>query len=292
MTAMIKEILQYSSQKLLRKVDSKRNPAAPSMSSPYVNTIPGIPSHMNCPPATQKPYPATHQSSYNTHPDPQGAPPQHFDAQAIANSRHDATTSPTGTGLRGLLPSVQSRLAASLMPPNLQTLPTHQGQPQPTLRASITQEFVTDLSNNQPLLVISQANKHSKLLLNLTRWGGPLLGTVKFSDWSLGVVFTLHGHESKIKNEGQFTDKWCYRTTVFGGEKWCWKMKDSMHGELKTEGGEVMAKLAKGVLTIERVDLSHAAIDEIKVTAFAVWEKNRRDKKEGESLAEVLLKSC
>ena len=112
---------------------------------------------------------------------------------------------------------------------------------------------------------------------------------MKYSDWSFGMVFTLHGHESKIKNEGQLTDKWCYRTTVFGGEKWCWKMKDSKNGELRTEGGEVMAKLAKGVLTIERMDLSHAAIDEIIVTAFAVWEKNRRDKKEGEAVVEGML---
>ena len=37
------------------------------------------------------------------------------------------------------------------------------------------------------------------------------------------------------------------------------------------------------------MDLSHAAIDEIIVTAFAVWEKNRRDKKEGEAVVEGML---
>lgn len=122
-----------------------------------------------------------------------------------------------------------------------------------------------------------------------------LLGTVKFKELSTSVYFSLHaGHEAKMSNEGTWTDRWCYRSTVFGGEKWCWKMVKDGVGELQVvSSGEVMAKLDKGgVLVIDRRDVSHAAVDEIVISAYALWEKLRRDKKEGEMVemvAEVLL---
>lgn len=70
-------------------------------------------------------------------------------------------------------------------------------------------------------------------------------------------------------------------------------VKDGV-GELQVvSSGEVMAKLDKGgVLVIDRRDVSHAAVDEIVISAYALWEKLRRDKKEGEMVemvAEVLL---
>lgn len=74
--------------------------------------------------------------------------------------------------------------------------------------------------------------------------------------------------------------------TTFGasGDKWCWKLKGQnamLHSAKK--GGELLAKIDEGMLVFEKPGMSHAEMDEILVTAVAVFLKAKRNKKDGEA---------
>lgn len=161
----------------------------------------------------------------------------------------------------------------------------------------MTEEEVRNLSNNQVIVTINRESSiglprflSSKSSVTISRPDGFVLGTLKFHETTSAMDFSVNGRESKLKNDGSFSEKWAWRPMFeqispahSEADKWYWKLKKGSGTlEDKRKDGHVIARIEEGILTLER-PLNTAAFEEVLVTAIAVKDRARRDKKNKDS---------
>ncbi|KAK4493713.1 hypothetical protein PRZ48_014898 [Zasmidium cellare] len=128
----------------------------------------------------------------------------------------------------------------------------------------------------------------SKPLLTVTRTNGVPMGTVRFhSLTSNSIDLTVNGRGTSISHSGLIHNRWGFQSTTRPNldERWYWK-KDKITGGAKLEdskkGGHTLAKMKGDLLTFESGHLSEASYDEVLLSAVAMAEAARRQKRKSD----------
>lgn len=117
---------------------------------------------------------------------------------------------------------------------------------------------------------------------------GSLLGSIRFhAITSNDIDLSLHGRSTALSHSGLVHSRWEFRPTTRpeGEGKWHWK-KDKITGGAKLgdarKGGNVLARMKGDLLTFETSRLSTASYDEVLLSAVAMVEAARRQKRNGD----------
>ena len=149
---------------------------------------------------------------------------------------------------------------------------------------------------NQPIFAVSvQKSSLSGKKNNFTlhrHWNGQPLGSFRFSSMDPSKIeFDVNGAPNKFKEESMLTSStWSFPPLSFPGKKWVWKRKSEKF-TLTDDGMVQIATVVDGNLVVEPLGFGEMAVDEIVLSAYAMWQKRRRDKgdaEEADAVGEVL----
>lgn len=140
---------------------------------------------------------------------------------------------------------------------------------------------------NQPIFTVSAeksmlSGKKSNFTVH-RHWTGQPMGSFKFSSMDPSKIdFEVNGAPNKFKEESMLTSStWSFSPMSFPGKKWVWKRKNEKF-TLTDESMTQIATVVEGNLAVEPLGFADMAVDEIVVSAYAMWQKRRRDKGEAE----------
>lgn len=149
---------------------------------------------------------------------------------------------------------------------------------------------------NQPLFAVSVtkssfSGKKNNFTLH-RHWTGQPMGSFRFSSMDPSKIdLEVNGAPNKFKEESLLTSStWSFAPLSFPGKKWTWKRKQE-NFTLTDESRMPIATVVEGNLVVEPLGFAGAAVDEIVVSAYAMWQKRRRelgDREEGEAVGEVI----
>lgn len=114
---------------------------------------------------------------------------------------------------------------------------------------------------------------------------GATVGTIRVT--SNTIDLTIYGLETSLAQEGIIRSRWVFESTtsMTGGTKWFWKKDRSTGGAMLEDAkrhGNVLARMKGDLLTFEKGRLSTKSYDEIVVSAVAMVEAARRQKRRGD----------
>lgn len=164
--------------------------------------------------------------------------------------------------------------------------------PIPPVRVS--KDEVWDPQTGMALYVITREAAHvpafisTKPLVTVTRVNGVPLGNIRFHTLtSNNIDLTVNGRTTSISHSGLLHNRWGFQSTTKPNlqERWYWK-KDKITGGAKLEdskkSGNTLAKMKGDLLTFEKGNLSDASYDEVLLSAIAMAEAARRQKRNGD----------
>lgn len=158
---------------------------------------------------------------------------------------------------------------------------TPTGPPIPPLRLS--RESIWNVQTNAPIFSITSSSApgslSSKSLLTFVRTAtGQTAGTLRYHSMSDSVTLTLNGAETRLTNpDGMYSRKLRFSPINFPGAKWTWKSEKS--GCELNDGRCRIAQLIGDVLIVDSIGLVEPGIDEVVLTAMALW--GLKQKREG-----------
>lgn len=136
---------------------------------------------------------------------------------------------------------------------------------------------------NQPIFTITTekskwSGKKNNFILHRFHTGQPM-GSFRLSSSDPSkVAFDVNGVPNRFKEESLLTSStWSFLPMSFPGKKWVWKRKGEKW-TLTDEGAVQIATVVDGNLVVEPLGFGKVAVDEIVLSAYAMWQKRRRDK--------------
>lgn len=153
-------------------------------------------------------------------------------------------------------------------------------------------DAILDAQTGYVMFVMNREAAHmpsflsSKPILSCTRSSnGTLMGQVRFHTLtSSSIDLTVNGRGTSISHSGFIHNRWGFQSTtcVNKEEIWYWK-KDKETGGARLEdskkNGHLLAKMKGDLLTFEKGRLGQASYEEVLLSAIAMAEAARRQKK-------------
>ncbi|KJX95022.1 hypothetical protein TI39_contig4141g00010 [Zymoseptoria brevis] len=172
----------------------------------------------------------------------------------------------------------------------------------PLPRVRISKDKICDADNGKPLFTIARQAGNvpsflsSKPLLSVTRiLDGASTGTIRFhSVTTKAIDVSTNGSSTEIAHSGFLHHRWGFKSTTSnrGDEMWYWKKDKIGRGailENAKNDGQVLARVQGDLLTFETSRLGNASYEEVLVSAIAMAEAVRRQKKSARSASMVDL---
>jgi len=160
----------------------------------------------------------------------------------------------------------------------------------------LTKYAVHDINSRNAIITITRNPVHmpepfsSKPLLTLTKSDtGHPVGSIRFHFLTSSTVdLELSGiGSSRMCHDGRFSKRWKF-SSFFGNEEtfmyWCKTKLDGWELKLGSKKGNVIARVSIGdglILKFEGVGMNERQVEEVVVSAVAVFEGLRRNHKEG-----------
>jgi hypothetical protein len=114
------------------------------------------------------------------------------------------------------------------------------------------------------------------------------VGTIRFHTiTSNRIDLTINGRETSIAHSGIVHNRWSFLSTTTPNEsvRYCWKKDRSTRGAMLEDSkrsGNVLARMKGDLLSFEKPRLSAESYDEIVVSAIAMAEAARRQKRKSD----------
>ncbi|KAK3705349.1 hypothetical protein LTR37_013322 [Vermiconidia calcicola] len=114
------------------------------------------------------------------------------------------------------------------------------------------------------------------------------IGNVRFhTRTSNNIDLTVNGQETSISHSGFMHNRWGFQPTTCRAtaEKWYWRKDRKTGGAMLEDAkrhGHVLARMKGDLLTFEKARLSQESRDEIVMSAIAMAEAARRQKRKGD----------
>lgn len=141
---------------------------------------------------------------------------------------------------------------------------------------SMTNQTIFTISTEKSIL---SGKKHVFVLHR--HWTGNPMGSFRFSSLETSKIeFDVNGAPNKLKEDSFLSSSsWSFQPLSFPGKKWQWKRKSEKF-TLTDESMTQIATLVEGNLVVEPLGFGEMTVDEIVLSAYAMWQKRRRDKGE------------
>lgn len=114
------------------------------------------------------------------------------------------------------------------------------------------------------------------------------MGNIRFHTLTTtSIDLTVNGRSTSLLHSGLLHNRWGFQATTVPNSdaRWYWK-KDKSTGGAKLEdskkSGTVLARMKGDLLTFEQARLSEASYDEVLLSAVAMAEAARRQKRNGD----------
>lgn len=109
------------------------------------------------------------------------------------------------------------------------------------------------------------------------------MGSFRFSSMdSSKIELEVNGVANRLKEESLLTSStWSFQPMAFPGRKWTWKRKHEKI-TLIDDCGVQLATAVEGNLVVEPLVFGEIVVDEIVLSAYAMWQKRGRDKSDAE----------
>lgn len=140
---------------------------------------------------------------------------------------------------------------------------------------------------NQPIFTVT-AEKSSlsgkKSMFTLHRhWTARPLGSFRFSSMDPSKIeYEVNGIARRMSDDSLlFGSKWSMSPVSFPNKRWLWKRKDKTF-TLSDDAGLEVATVVDGNLVLKPLGFHELAVDEAVLCAYAMWQKQRRDKGDAE----------
>ncbi|KAK5169428.1 uncharacterized protein LTR77_005404 [Saxophila tyrrhenica] len=114
------------------------------------------------------------------------------------------------------------------------------------------------------------------------------IGTIRFHTLTSNRIdLNVNGHETSISHQGVFHNRWGFQATSTPNvdERWYWKKDRSTGGAMLGDtkwNGNLLARMKGDLLTFEKPRLSDDSYEEIIVSAVAMAEAARRQKRKSD----------
>jgi hypothetical protein len=174
---------------------------------------------------------------------------------------------------------------------NTQSLAFQMAPSPATPPVRLCRDQILDATTNLPLVTLTRHSAHgmpsilsSKPFVKCTRAStNTELGTIQFHSLSSSTIdLTIHGRATALQHSGWVHHRWGFRTTTTTSGTWYWKQDKRGRGaklEDSKSDGRVLARIKGDVLTVEAPGLGPESCDEVLVSAVALAEAVRRQKK-------------
>jgi len=114
------------------------------------------------------------------------------------------------------------------------------------------------------------------------------IGTIRFHALTSNRIdLTINSHETSISHQGVINNRWAFQATSTPNEadRWYWKKDRSTGGavlESSKRHGTTLARMKGDLLTFEKARLCVESYEEIIVSAIAMAEAARRQKRKSD----------
>lgn len=152
---------------------------------------------------------------------------------------------------------------------------------------SVTNQTIFTVTSERSSL----SGKRNRFVLN-KHWTARPMGSFRFSSMETSKIeYDVNGAANKMTDQTMLSSsKWSYSPVSYPNKEWTWNRKHETF-TLTDEGGMKVASIVDGNLVLEPLGFHEMAVDEVVLSAYAMWQKRRRDKgdaEEAEGVAEVI----
>lgn len=123
-------------------------------------------------------------------------------------------------------------------------------------------------------------------------WTARPMGSFRFSSLeSSKIEYEVNGAANRMSDQSMLSgSRWSYSPVAFPAKRWTWTRKHETF-TLTDDGGMKVASVVDGNFVLEPLGFHNMAVDEVVLSAYAMWQKRKRDKgdaEEAEGVAEAV----